>query len=98
MDSLLNTFAQRLEKQFSEALAPVKATSSDFMAELKLEEQDAIWQKMFEENPQINLFPLCLDFFREIKQDMDDDVLFHQWLENQKRKYPHRLAYQRIKL
>ena len=72
-----------------------KTKQSDFEWKIKLKEQDAIWQRMFEENPKINLFPLCLEFFREVKQDMDDEILFNQWLENQKKKYPNRSAYQK---
>ena len=66
--------------------------------ELKLRDQDINWQRMFENNQQINLFPLCLEFFQQVKQDMDDEILFHMWLVSQKRKYPHRLAYQNIEL
>ena len=68
--------------------------------ELKLRDQDINWQRMFENNQQINLFPLCLEFFQQVKQDMDDEILFHMWLVSQKRKYPyqHRLAYQKIEL
>ena len=64
--------------------------------ELKL--RDINWQRMFENNRQINLFPLCLEFFQQVKQDMDDEILFHMWLACQKRKYPHHLAYQKIEL
>ena len=66
--------------------------------ELELKDQDVIWHRMFENNPQINLFPLCLEFFQLVKQNMDDDIQFHLWLACQKRKYPHRLAYQNIEL
>ena len=66
--------------------------------ELKLKDQDINWQRMLENNRQINLFPLCLEFFQQVKQDMDDEILFHMWLVTQKRKYPHRLAYQKIEL
>ena len=61
-----------------------------------LQKQDAVWQNMFEDNPKINLFPICFKYFQRVKSDMDEEV-FNQWLKKQKVKYPHRLAYQRMK-
>ena len=54
---------------------------------------------MFEENPKIDLFPICFKYFQNVKSDMgyNEDV-FNQWLKIQKLKYPHRLTYQRMKL
>ena len=64
----------------------------------KLQQQDAIWQKMFNRNPKMNLFPLCLEFFKGVKQEMNDEEFFNQWLKKIKSQYSHRLAYQRINL
>ena len=66
--------------------------------EMELRKQDAIWQKMFEQNRQIDLYSLCSKYFREVKQNFGDDKLFQQWFEKQKKIYPHRMIYQRIKL
>ena len=66
--------------------------------EKKLRNQDAIWQKMFEQNWQLDLYSLCSKYFREVKQEFGDDKLFQQWFEKQKKTYPHRTTYQRIKL
>ena len=66
--------------------------------ESDLRQQDAIWQNMFEVNPKTNLFPLCVEYFKRVKQAMNDEEIFNQWLKKMKSKYPHRLAYQRINL
>ena len=66
--------------------------------ESDLRQQDAIWQNMFEVNPKTNLFPLCVEYFKRVKQAMNDEEMFNQWLKKMKSKYPHRLAYQRINL
>ena len=71
------------------------AVKSSFW-ESELRKQDAVWQNMFEDNPKINLFPICFKYFQRVKSDMDEEV-FNQWLKKQKVKYPHRLAYQRMK-
>ena len=72
------------------------------MWEKKLSQQDSTWQRMFEANPKINLFPFCQEFFQKVKQNMNDEgftsELFNHWLKKQKLKYPHRLAYQNINL
>ena len=47
----------------------------------KLQQQDAIWQKMFNRNPKTNLFPLCLEFFKDVKQEMNDEEFFNQLCE-----------------
>ena len=57
----------------------------------ELQKQDAIWQKMFEENPKIDLFPICFKYFQGVKSDMNyNEEVFNQWLKIQKLKYPHR--------
>ena len=53
---------------------------------------------MFEENPKIDLFPICFKYFQGVKSDMNyNEEVFNQWLKIQKLKYPHRLTYQRMK-
>ena len=66
--------------------------------EMELRKQDAIWQKMFEQNRQLDLHSLCSKYFREVKFIFGDNELFQQWFEKQKKIYPHRMTYQRIKL
>ena len=70
--------------------------------ECELYQQDLTWQRMFQANPKINLFPLCQEFFQKVKQDLNDEgftsELFNHWLKKQKLRYPHRLAYQNINL
>ena len=70
--------------------------------ECELYQQDLTWQRMFQANPKINLFPLCQEFFQKVKQVLNDEgftsELFNHWLKKQKLRYPHRLAYQNIKL
>ena len=78
----------------TKAYFAVKSSSWDS----ELQKQDAIWQKMFEENPKIDLFPICFKYFQNVKSDMRYNEVFNQWLKIQKLKYPHRLTYQRMKL
>ena len=73
------------------------AVKSSFW-ESELRKQDAVWQNMFEENPKIDLFPICFKYFQNVKSDMRYNEVFNQWLKIQKLKYPHRLTYQRMKL
>ena len=62
-----------------------------------LQKQDAVWQNMFEENPKIDLFPLCFKYFQNVKWSEPNEEVFNKWLKKQKVKYPHRLVYQRMK-
>ena len=66
--------------------------------ECELSQKDSTWQRMFQANPKINLFPICKEYFQKVKQDMNDEELFNHWLKKQKLKYPHHLAYQNINL
>ena len=89
------TFNNAIE---TSALLEVKKQHTFIHWEMELQKQDAIWQKMFEQNWQLDLYSLCSKYFREVKQDFGDDKLFQQWFEKQKKTYPHRTTYQRIKL
>ena len=65
-------------------LSPLQTSEIFVHWENELRKQDAIWQKMFEQNPQIDIFSICSKYFHEVKRHFYDDKLCQQWFENQK--------------
>ena len=65
----------------------------------KLQEQDIKWRIRCENDPVV-LDPHCVDFFRQVKKEMDDDELFNLRFEDQKRneKYEFHDIYRRLNL